>query len=512
MIILVDFGSQTAHLIGRRVRELGVDVCIVSPDEAIFKIKKLKPKGIIFSGGPSSVYEKNAPLIDKKIFSLGLPIFGVCYGLQLIAHLLGGQVLPGEKKEYGPKRLKINQTVGKITKNQILENIPYMFRVWMSHGDEVKKLPKGFSVVGSTDEVVNAFIANEKDKIYASQFHPEVFHTQYGRQIFKNFLKNVCLLKLKKRVISEKQIIQEIKEKVGEKMVIGAVSGGVDSTVAAFLTAKAIGGNFKPFFIEMGLERKGTKEKVKEIFDKILKIKVKIIDAKNLFLKKLKGVVDPEEKRKMIGKLYSEIFQKEIEKIKNDCFLLQGTIYSDVIESKGTKHADKIKSHHNVASLKGKKHLKLLEPLRHLYKDEVRKIGLKLGIAKEIVYQQPFPGPGNAIRIIGEVTKERLLKQQKIDEILLEKLKESGWLKKVFQSFPVLTGIKSTAVKGDQRFYGEVVALRIYTSSDIMTASWARLPYFLLEKIATCIVNEVDGVSRVVYDITTKPPATMEWE
>lgn len=325
------------------------------------------------SGGPSSVYQKNALTVDKKIFFLGIPILGICYGLQLTAYLLGGQVLAGEKKEYGPKKIKIRTST-----NKVLENIPKEFRVWMSHGDEVKKLPVGFSVIGSTDNVFNAFVADEKRKIYGFQFHPEVAHTQFGKQILKNFLKNICIETLKRRNISPAKTIEEIRKTVKGKEVIGAVSGGVDSTVAAFLTIKAVGKQFHPFFVEMGLERLGTKEMVIKIFQEVLGIKVKIIQAKDLFLKKLKGVINPEEKRKIIGQLYAEIFQKEVKKIKNANFLLQGTIYSDVIESKGSRHAEKIKSHHNVAGLPEKLDLQLLEPLRFFYKDEVIKLGLKL--------------------------------------------------------------------------------------------------------------------------------------
>lgn len=511
MILLIDFGSQTAHLIARRVKEWGIEVATVYPDEALVKIKKLNPKGIIFSGGPSSVYEKNTPLVDKRIFSLNLPLLGICYGLQLIAYLLNGEVIPGRKKEFGPKKLKIHHLMRR-KKLKIIENLPEEFRVWMSHGDEVKKLPANFSVIGSTDNIINAFVGDEKRKIYGVQFHPEVVDTQYGRVILKNFLEKICGLQLKRKVVSSEKIIKEIKEVVGDHSVIGAVSGGIDSTVAAFLTAKAIGRKFHPFFIEMGLERLGTKERIEKIFNKVLNIKVEIIKAEAIFLKKLKGVIDPEEKRKIIGQVYGEFFKKEVKKLRDARYLLQGTIYSDVIESKGTRYAAKIKTHHNVRGLPQDLGLELLEPLRYFYKDEVRKIGQRLGLPAEIVWQQPFPGPGNAIRIIGEVNKKRLLKHQQIDQILLEELEKAKWLKKVFQSFPVLTGIKSTAVKGDKRFYGEVVALRIYQSVDVMTASWAKLPPWLLEKISTRIVNEVADVSRVVYDITTKPPATMEWE
>lgn len=505
MILIFDFGSQTCHLISRRLRDLGIKAKIVDPEIKVKKIKEFNPAGIIFSGGPASVYQKKAPTCDKKIFNLNIPILGICYGWQLIAYLLGGGVIKG-RKEYGPEELKI-----KKEKLEILFGLPIKFTVWLSHGDTVVKLPKDFQVLGSTSKVKTAFVANLKRNIFGVQFHPEVRHTQYGQQILKNFVK-ICDLNLKKRKIPLKKIIKEIKDKVGKAKVVCAVSGGIDSTTTAVLIAKAIGKNLYPIYVDNGLMREGTKEEIKYIFKKIVNLNLKIVRAKNLFLKKLKGVTSPEEKRKIIGRLYIKLFEKEAKKIKGVEFLAQGTIYSDVIESKGTKKAAKIKSHHNVGGLPKKMGLKLLEPLRFFYKDEVRKIAKSLGLPDSIVFKQPFPGPGQAIRIIGEITKERLQKQQKVDQIVLEELEKADWLEKVFQSFPIMTGIKSTAVKGDSRFYGEVISLRIYQSADIMTADWARLPYNLLQRISSRIVNEIPGISRVVYDITTKPPATMEWE
>lgn len=505
MILIFDFGSQTCHLIKRRLIDLGIEVKIVDPQINFKEIEKFKPKGVIFSGGPASVYQKNAPTINKKILDFGVPLLGICYGWQLIASLLGGRVIKG-RKEYGPEELKIRNE-----KLKILSGLPIKFTVWLSHGDTVVNLPKDFQVLGSTSKVKTAFVANLKRNIFGVQFHPEVRHTQYGQQILKNFVK-ICNLNLKKRKISLKKIIKEIKDKVGKAKVVCAVSGGIDSTTTAVLVAKAIGKNLYPIYVDNGLMREGTKEEIKYIFKKIVNLNLKIVRAKNLFLKSLKGVTNPEEKRKIIGRLYIKLFEKEAKKIKGVEFLAQGTIYSDVIESKGTKKASKIKSHHNVGGLPKKMGLKLLEPLRFFYKDEVRKIAKSLGLPDSIVFKQPFPGSGQAIRIIGEVTKKRLERQQKADQIVLEELKKAGWLKKVFQSFPIMTGVKSTAVKGDSRFYGEVVALRIYESKDIMTASWSRLPYWLLQKISSRIVNEVPEISRVVYDITTKPPATMEWE
>lgn len=507
MILIVDFGSQTCHLIGRRIRELGVSVEIVNPEDVLKAIAEFKPKGLIFSGGPSSVYEKNAPIIDKKVFGLKIPILGICYGQQLIAHLLkGGKTTKGVSREDGPATLIID------IPSPLLMGLSDHSRIWMSHGDLVTKLPKGFSFIAHTENIASAAIANEKAKIYGVQFHPEVEHTEHGMLVLRNFIEKICDIKTVKKQIDVIEIIENIKNNIGAKKAIAAVSGGVDSTVAASLVAKAIGKNLTVIYVDNGLMRVGTDLEVKYIFGKTLKINLIVIDAKKLFLEKLKGITDPETKRKIIGLLYINLFQNEAKKIKNVDFLVQGTIYSDVIESKGTKNAAKIKSHHNVGGLPKKIGLKLIEPLRELYKDEVRQIGLKLKLPRSVVYKQPLPGPGQAIRIIGEVTKERLEKQHKADQIIIEEIKKAGYYNKVFQSFPIMTGVKSTAVKGDGRFYGEVVALRIYDSSDIMSASWSRLPYDLLQKIVFRITNEVPNVSRVVYDITTKPPATMEWE
>ena len=560
MIFIVDFGSQTAHLIGRRVRELGSDVKIVHPEEIRQLADDKGVKGIILSGGPSSVYQKGAPTIDFQVFSLGIPILCICYGLQLMAKLLGGKVVSG-RKEYGPATLKLRVESGELrikekklsTFNfQLSTKLPQQFTVWMSHGDEVVELPKEFEIIGSTEHVKNAFVADEKRKIYGVQFHPEVEHTENGQQILKNFLE-ICSTchpgvaatttrlagALAKRVGSQKKIdsiafpqgdsllrsgalqndIMRIKDNIkkttGEAYVIGAVSGGVDSTVAGTLAADAIGSRFIPIYVDNGLMRDGTCEHIRNIF-KNHHVKPILINVKKEMLKRLKGIADPEKKRKIIGNFYIEIFENEMQKLiksgKDVKFLLQGTIYSDVIESQGTKHASKIKSHHNVGGLPKKMKLKLLEPLKHLYKDEVREVGKLLDLPDEFVYKQPFPGPGYAIRIRGEVTRERLEKERKADNIVMEELRKAGLLRNIFISFPVMTDAFSTAVKGDGRFFGEVIALRVVESKDIMTSKWSHLPYDVLQKISSRIVNEVPGISRVVYDITTKPPATMEWE
>lgn len=507
MILIVDFGSQTTHLIQRRVKDLGIESEIIQSEEVLNAIKQ-KPEGIILSGGPSSVYSKGAPSISSKIYQLNVPILGICYGFQLTAKLLGGTVIAG-RKEYGPAKISIVNY-----KSSVVNQIPKEFVVWMSHGDEVVKLPEGFETLGSTDHVPFAFVQNTKTNIFGVQFHPEVDHTEFGDEILKNFL-NVCGKKTQTKEINVEKIEKDLKEMVGESIVIGAVSGGVDSTVAAALTAKAIGKNFFPIYVDNGLMREDTKEFVKTIFNKI-GIKPIIISCEKEMLKKLKGVLDPEKKRKIIGNFYIELFEKEMKRLikkgLNVEFLLQGTIYSDVIESKGTKNSSKIKSHHNVGGLPKNMKLKLLEPLRHYYKDEVRIIGKKLGLPDEFIHRQTFPGPGYAVRIRGEVTKKRLEQEKIADKIVFEELSKNNLLEQIFMSFPVLTGANSTAVKGDGRFFGEVVAVRIVESRDIMTSTWAKIPYEVLQKISSRIVNEVPDVSRVVYDITTKPPATMEWE
>jgi GMP synthase (glutamine-hydrolysing) len=508
MILIVDFGSQVAHLISRRVNDLGVKTKIILPEDTIAEIALVKPQGIILSGGPDSVYEKQAPTIDKHVFDLNIPILGICYGLQLMMHLMGGKVVSG-KKEYGPATLKISNL-----KSQISNELPKESQVWVSHGDEVVDLAPGFAIIGSTERVMASFIKNDLKRIYGVQFHPEVEHTEIGKQLLENFVE-LCGVKREVSSINIDEIVNKIKNQVKDDYVIGAVSGGVDSTVAAVLMAKAIGKQFIPIYVDNGLMRFDTNDHLAKIFEHT-KIKVQIINAQEETLKKLKGITDPEEKRKIIGKLYIDIFEREMKKIiksgKNVRLLMQGTIYSDVIESKGTKNADKIKSHHNVGGLPKDMKLQLIEPVRNFYKDQVREIGKMLKLPDVFVYKQPFPGPGYAVRIRGEVTKLRLEQEKLADKIVLEELERAGLLKNIFQSFPVLTGARSTAVKGDGRNFGEVVALRIIESKDVMTCKWADLPYDLLQTISSRIVNEVPDISRVVYDITTKPPATMEWE
>jgi len=506
VILIIDFGSQTTHLIGRRIGELGVKNLIINPEGALTTVKRLKPKGIILSGGPATVFEKAAPKVDKKIFDLNIPILGICYGMQLTAHLLGGKTNIGKTKEYGPAFVKT--TAGKPA--LLFSNLPDRFQVWMSHGVEVTKLPPQFTLIAKTNNNQAAAFVNETKNIYGVQFHPEVQHTEFGKEILKNFL-NLCREETKTEEIRIDDIVREIKEIVGDKRVVMALSGGTDSFVAAVLIAKAVGKNLIPVYVDSGLMREKALKNVSELFPRTTGIKPKIIKAKKIFLSKLKNVVDPEKKRKVIGRVYVRLFEAVAKKSKA-VFLGQGTTYADFIHSKSTKHAALIKSHHNVGGLPKKMKLKLLEPIRYFYTDQVRYIGKKLGLPDEVVYQQPFPGPGFAVRILGKITEKRLNKLKQADAIVVEEIEKAGLERSIFQYFAILTNANSTAIKGDGRFYGEIVAIRAYTTRDRMTADWAKIPYPLLQKISSRIVNEVAGVSRVVYDITTKPPATMEWE
>lgn len=506
MILVVDFGSQTAHLIGRRLRQIGVDVSYVNPEDAMVAIEQTHPKGIIFSGGPNDISYDNATLsVDKKIFSFGIPILGICYGWQLIAHLLGGEV-QHSKKEFGPEDIIFD------SQPDIFALPEKQFSVIMSHGDTVTKLPDGFIRIGHTNQVEYAAVMNKEKHIYGIQFHPEAYHSTHGMEFLKNFVVISCKESLQPLVLDPQKSIDSIRNTVGKHKVIGAVSGGVDSTVAAFLIGKAIGKNLIPVYVDSGLMRPDTDVKVKHIFTKLIQANLVIVDAKKRFLSALEGITDPEEKRKTIGKLYIDIFNEEASKHADATFLAQGTIYSDVIESKGSKHASKIKSHHNVGGLPEHMKFTLLEPMREFYKDEVRELGRLSGIPEDLVMQQPFPGPGYAVRIRGEVTEKRLAQVKIADAIVIEEMKAANLYESVFQCFAVMSGAFSTAVKGDGRVFAEVVAVRAYESHDVMTSRWAHIPYDVLGKISSRIVNEVPNVSRVVYDITTKPPATMEWE
>lgn len=505
MITIIDFGSQTAHLIGRRLRQLGVEISYVNPEDALSTIQTHKPKGIILSGGPNDISFDPSLSVDKRIFTLGIPVLGICYGWQLIAHLLGGTV-KHSKKEYGPEDIIFDKQPGMFALPE------KKFSVIMSHGDTVTVLPKGFTPIGHTNQVDYAAVVNEKDSIFGIQFHPEAHHSKHGLELLKNFAKDICGETLKPIALDPSQIIADIKKTVGNQKVICAVSGGVDSSVTAFLIGKAIGKNLIPVYVDSGLMRPETDTRVAYIFTKLIKADLVIVDAKKRYLSALAGITDPEEKRKTIGKLYIDIFNEIAAKHKDATFLAQGTIYSDVIESKGSKHASKIKSHHNVGGLPKNMTFQLLEPMREFYKDEVRELGRLAGLPEDVVRQQPWPGPGFAINIRGEVTEKRLEQIKQADAIVVEEMKKANLYDSVYECWAVMTGAYSTAVKGDGRVFAEVVAIRSIDSIDVMTAEWTRIPYDVLAKISSRIVNEVSNVSRVVYDITTKPPATMRWE
>ncbi len=508
MIIVIDFGSQTAHLISRRIREFGQTVMVVEPEDALTHIAEKSPAGIIFSGGPASVFSSNSPTIETQIYELGIPILGICYGQQLIAHQLeGGDVKEGKIKEFGPAKL--------IRENDspLFEGVSEEFAVWMNHGDEVKKAPKGFKVLGKTKTIQVAAIADEKRKIYALQFHPEVVHTQFGEKILENFLKISGTEPQRQELdsIFVEGLIDDIRESLGNEKAICALSGGVDSSVAALLVHKAIGENLTCFYIDSGLMRDGETDLLRVVFKEHYDMKVVIIDAQEEFLKALEGITDPETKRKKIGEVFIRVFEKEAKKL-GAKFLVQGTIYPDVIESQGTKHSANIKSHHNVGGLPDVMDFALVEPLRTFYKDEVRKVGQILGMPEAITKRQPFPGPGLAVRIIGDVNRDNLKILRQADKIVREEVENFGLTDNLWQTFAVYTGIKTTGVRGDARVYGDTIAVRAIEAKDAMSADFAKLPWGLLQQISNRIVTEVKEVNRVVYDITTKPPATMEWE
>ncbi len=507
-ILVLDFGSQYTQLIARRVRESKVYSEIFPFNALIHKIKEFRPKGLILSGGPSSVYDAGAPLPDMEVFKLGIPVLGICYGMQLMAHSLGGKVSKAAKREYGGAELKVDDDT------DLLWGLLPNTKVWMSHGDRIEALPAGFSAIGHTDNSPVAVMADRDRKFFALQFHPEVVHTEEGTRILHNFIFTICGCKPSWEMSSfiEWQV-GDIKAKVGAKKVICALSGGVDSSVVALLVHKAIGDKLTCIFVDNGLLRKGEAEKVRKTFEGHFHIRLIHVDAKKRFLEKLRGVTEPEKKRKIIGNEFIAVFEDEAKKIKDAEFLAQGTLYPDVIESVSFKGPSAvIKSHHNVGGLPEVMKLKLIEPLRELFKDEVRVLGEELGLPEEIAWRHPFPGPGLAIRCIGDITEERLAILKESDAIVLEEIKTGGLYREIWQAFAVILPVSSVGVMGDERTYESVVAVRAVTSVDGMTADWAKVPYEVLGRISNRIINEVKGVNRVVYDVTSKPPGTIEWE
>jgi GMP synthase (glutamine-hydrolysing) len=508
-LIVLDFGSQYSMLIARRVRECHVYCELVPYDTSWEKIASLNPRGFILSGGPASVYDSGAPLPLSYIYESRLPVMGICYGVQAIAYQLGGQVAQGAKREYGHTILHIS-----AEGCPLFAGLPSSLPVWMSHGDQVIELPPGFKTLAYTENAPFAVIGNDSG-IYGLQFHPEVVHTAQGKTIFQNFVLQICGCQgnwTPANFIAES--VDKIKEQVGGGRVVCALSGGVDSAVTATIIDRAIGNKLTCIFINNGLLRRDEPERVLSTFKRNLKMDVVYIDATDRFLERLKEVSDPEKKRHLIGNEFIQIFEEEAAKLGKIDFLAQGTLYPDVIESTSseTKAAAKIKSHHNVGGLPAKMSFTLIEPLRYLFKDEVRQVGLALGLPEDMVWRQPFPGPGLAIRIIGEVTREKLEILRAADWILMNEIKKAKLYRQLWQSFAVLTDVKSVGVMGDYRTYGYLVAVRAVTSEDAMTADWARLPHDLLARISDRIVNEIPSVNRVVYDVTSKPPATIEWE
>lgn len=506
-VIVLDFGGQYNQLIARRVREANVYSEIFAYTASIDRIKAFNPTGIIFTGGPNSVYDDGAPQIDKEIFDLGIPILGICYGNQIMCHTLGGEVKSANLREYGHTKVTLDNNC-KLFKDIEPETI-----CWMSHTDQIANVPEGFKIAGSTETCPVAAMYNEKKNLYSVQFHPEVQHTKYGQKMLENFLYEVCgCTKDWTMENVANNIIEDIKKKVGDKKVLLALSGGVDSSVAAVLLSRAIGKNLTCIFVDHGLLRLNEGDEVEEMFANNYDLNFIRVNAQDRFIGKLAGVTDPEKKRKIIGEEFIRVFEEEAKKIGHVEFLAQGTIYPDVVES-GDGHAATIKSHHNVGGLPDVVDFDdLVEPLRDLFKDEVRAVGLEVDLPEDMVWRQPFPGPGLAIRIIGDITKEKLDTLQKADYIFRNEIAVAGLERDIWQYFAVLTSVRTVGVMGDARTYDNVLALRAVTSVDAMTADWSRIPYEVLAKISNMIINEVPGINRVVYDITSKPPGTIEWE
>jgi len=517
-VVVLDFGGQYTQLIARRIREQQVFSAVLPCTSSIEEIRKLQPAGIILSGGPSSVYDPDAPKCDPKMLALGIPVLGICYGMQWITHTLGGTVEKAERREYGRAQLSVANSK-EHGGSELFAGVPASLRVWNSHGDHVRTLPEGFRTVGRTENAIAA-VENPAKKIYAVEFHPEVNHTERGTELLRNFLFRVCKAEPK---WSGAAFIEEttaaIREKVGNKSAICGLSGGVDSTVAAVLVHRAMGTRLTNIFVNTGLLRKNEFEQTLEMLRDRLKLHVIGVDASERFLAQLNGVTDPEEKRKRIGREFIAVFAEEAQKLQAGeahgeiGYLVQGTLYPDVIESVSVKGPSAtIKTHHNVGGLPDKMPFALIEPLRDLFKDEVRRIGKDLGLPEEILVKHPFPGPGLAVRLLGEITRPLLVTLQDADAIVVEEIRRAGLYNKVWQAFAVLLPVRSVGVMGDGRTYGLTVAVRVVQSDDAMTADWVRLPGEVLEQISTRIVNEVSGVTRVVYDISSKPPGTIEWE
>ncbi len=514
-IVILDFGSQYTQVIARRIRECHVYSEILPHTATAAEIRRSGARGIVFSGGPASVYAKGAPRVDRGVYRLGLPVLGICYGMQLLARDLGGAVQPSEEREFGPGRFVATR------KSPLFAGLPKTLDVWNSHGDRVTRLPAGFSSVGTTENSKAAAIADSRRNFYGLQFHPEVSHTPRGGEIIENFVMGICGCRPDWTPGSFiERTCEEVRAQVGGDRVVLGLSGGVDSSVAAALLHRAIGSNLTCIFVDNGLLRAGERAWVREIFGRHFKMDLRVVDASSGFLGKLRGVTDPERKRKIIGGEFVRVFEREAKSLAARRkgspyrFLAQGTLYPDVIESVpiGGNPAAMIKSHHNVGGLPKRMKFKLVEPLRQLFKDEVREVGLQLGLPREIVHRQPFPGPGLAVRILGEVTRARVRVLQAADEIVQDEMVSSGWYDRVWQSFAVLLPIRSVGVMGDERTFENTVALRVVESRDGMTADWVRLPYELLGRISGRIINEVKGVNRVCFDISSKPPATIEWE
>lgn len=509
-IVILDFGSQYTQVIARRIRECNVYSVIVRYDTPASELAALAPKGLILSGGPASVYAKDAPLPDRGIFKLNLPLLGICYGLQLLAQYLGGKVEPGSKKEFGKGTLRVQDSFCPL-----FANLPESLQVWNSHGDRLTRLPKGFKSVAITENSNYAAIEDHNHRMFGLQFHPEVAHTPHGREIIANFVHNVCGCGKNWTMRNYiDQAVETIQGKVGRERVLLGLSGGVDSSVAAALLHKAIGDQLTCIFVNNGLLRGRESSVVREVFGRHFRIQLQYEDAARLFLRRLRKVTQPERKRKIIGKTFIEVFEAATKRAGKAKFLAQGTLYPDVIESVpiAGNPAAMIKSHHNVGGLPKKMRFELIEPLKCLFKDEVRELGLELGLPREIVLRQPFPGPGLAVRILGEITPSRLEILRNADAIVVEEMKATDWYYKIWQSFAVLLPVRSVGVMGDERTYGYTIVVRAVESQDGMTADWVKMPYELLERLSNRIINEVKGVNRVCFDITSKPPGTIEWE